>query len=586
MSTHAFLSLHFIFVDKDNYNEKLSQKQLEREKSDYLVGIILHMWAQLVLQLLFPAMFFQPSNVMAACAMNTFLSHVLVVEPLYYAVHRWLHKPEQMKAMHGHHHTSVNPVPATSLVQNFQEHFIYIATFGPAILLPYFIFGANHWVVVGAYLVLFDIVNAYGHTNIRCRHWVFESKLSPLTYLIYTPEFHLGHHALFNCNYGLFMPVWDHLLGTYRKYLKNDPQPRLLPARNQDLVFIGHNGGFGHFWTVPEVCFYNIYDSYKRTWLPIEMELLCVSAISRALRLLVSCYKVSRYLVDGKHIGRVICIFRTPLDYLNPSSYHAINADIVRVIEEQHLSCGTRYFGLGNLNKMKQLNDGGALIAERIRAHPTLKDANIRVWTGDTLTAASVYHQIIAIPHLQELFFIGASGKIATAVIRLLLEKNIRICAYSSYECISHPNIRYTQDITEMADYQYVVVGKSIDPSLLQKALNRRRALSAATSSPLSTQYLLDYTVPFLPLQLGGTAFRHVQIAVLKVSNDEFLRGYYDICMGTSQNHIYPCHAGCILNMISGRETDETGDIALSDIDGIWALALKSGLGNKSLSLQ
>jgi hypothetical protein len=137
-----------------------------------------------------------------------------------------------------------------------------------------------------------------------------------------------------------------------------------------------------------------------------------------------------------------------------------------------------------------------------------------------------------------------------------------------------------------MADYQYVVVGKSIDPSLLQKALNRRRALSAATSSPFSTQYLLDYTVPFLPLQLGGTAFRHVQIAVLKVSNDEFLRGYYDICMGTSQNHIYPCHAGCILNMISGRETDETGDIALSDIDGIWALALKSGLGNKSLSLQ
>lgn len=92
------------------------------------------------------------------------------MEPLYYAVHRWLHVPEHMKMMHGFHHMSVNTVPSTSLVQNFQEHFIYIATFGPAMLLPYFVAGANHWLVTGAYLILFDIVNAYGHTNIVCRY--------------------------------------------------------------------------------------------------------------------------------------------------------------------------------------------------------------------------------------------------------------------------------------------------------------------------------------------------------------------------------------------------------------------------------
>lgn len=33
--------MHYILIDKDNYTEKLSQKQLLREKKDYLVGIIL-----------------------------------------------------------------------------------------------------------------------------------------------------------------------------------------------------------------------------------------------------------------------------------------------------------------------------------------------------------------------------------------------------------------------------------------------------------------------------------------------------------------------------------------------------------------
>lgn len=591
LSTHVFMCLHYIFVDKDNYNNKLSQQQLEREKSDYLVGIVLHMWTQAALQVIFPGMFFQPKQVLLSCLGITLLSHVLIVEPLYYAVHRWLHEPNQMKAMHGRHHTSaVLPMPSTALVRNVMEHFIYFAIFCQAIVVPYFVFGINHWIVVATYLLLFDFLSAYGYTNIKCsNHWVFSSKLSPLTYLITTPDFYRRHRAMLNCNFGLFMPLWDHLFGTYRysntkEVPEQQQQQQLLPAKSQDFVFIGHNGGLGHLWTLPEFCFYNIYDSYKRTWLPIEAELLCVSAVSRAMRLLASNYKVSRYLVDGKHIGRVISVWRTPLDYLSPASYSGINTDIVRVIEEQYLTCGTRYFGLGNLNKMKQLNDGGAAIVELVKAWPTLKDARIRVWTGDTLTAASVYQQILAIPQLQELFYIGASGKIGIAVIRLLLERNIRVCAYSSYECITHPNIRYTQDIIEMARYKYVIIGKPLKKSLLKKAMHERRSLNDLPVA--GPQYLLDYTVPFIPLKFegfGDSFFQHIQIAVLKVSNDEFLRGYYDVCMGTSQNHIYPCHAGCILNMIIGRETDETGEIVIAEMDSMWNVAVKNGLGNKPL---
>lgn len=123
-----------------------------------------------------------------------------------------------------------------------------------------------------------------------------------------------------------------------------------------------------------------------------------------------------------------------------------------------------------------------------------------------------------------------------------------------------------------MADYKYVIVGKPLSTKLYNQAMKTRRMKGDIENE---TQYLLDYTVPFLPLPTlnssvsGSTtnssvsgsklSVKHIQIGVLQVTNDEFLRGYYDICMGTAQNQIYPCHAGCILNMLVNRETDETG---------------------------
>jgi hypothetical protein len=137
ISTRLTLSLHYLFVDKDNYLNKLPQKQLEREGDDYMVGTVLHMYAQIPLQVLFPAMFFSDASVIGISAYRAFWAHVLLVEPLYYFAHRWLHIPEIMKKMHGFHHLSISTLPTTSLVQNFHEHFVYIAVFGPAFLAPF-----------------------------------------------------------------------------------------------------------------------------------------------------------------------------------------------------------------------------------------------------------------------------------------------------------------------------------------------------------------------------------------------------------------------------------------------------------------
>lgn len=577
LSTHLILTLHYLFCDKDNYKNKLTQKQLTREKEDYLVGIVLHMWAQIPLQLLFPGMFFTDDSMIKACAINTFWSHVFVVEPLYYFAHRWLHIPDHMKSMHGFHHLSIHTLPSTSLVQNFQEHFIYIATFGPAFLFPFFLGGCQHWKIISAYLILFDITNAFGHMNIRIRHWAFTHPLSPLRYLFYTPEFHLGHHAYFRANYALFMPFWDILLGTHREYTK--PDPKLKPANQQDFVFIGHNGGLGHLLTCPEFSVYNVYDNYRTTFLPLQVEFIIAHVINLFCRLFMKSYRLSRYLIGGSKIGRIICVLKTPIDYIYPNRYDAVNKEIIQLIKTENKTCGTRYFGLGNLNKMKQLNDGGRVISEMVKADPELKDKNIRVWTGDTMTSASVYNQIVEIPGLKEVFYIGANGKIGTAVCQLILKNrpDIKITIFSSWQSMKHPNITYTTDLTDMLKHRVVVGGKILPGHKYAKAFKQAKETNMANK----TRFVLDYTVPFIPIDVKNfPEIKHIPIGLLQVNSKSFLRGHFDICMSHDQDHIYPCHAGCIMNAYEGKEFDETGDLDLDEVERMWKKALNYGFQN------
>jgi len=582
LSTRVFMSLHYIFVDKDNYMMKIPQRQIQREKGDYVVGTILHMWIQVVLQVIFPNMFFTSNDQIQSCAFNTFAAHVLLVEPLYYAVHVWLHNPKVMKYMHSFHHMSVKTGPSTSLVQDFKEHFIYVATFGPAFFAPFLITGHNHWVVICAYLVLFDIVNAFGHTNIPLSGWLFESKLSPLRYLFYTPEFHLGHHKYYKANYGLFMPIWDFVFNTYREYKIPSPEKLgMLPQDKQDFVFIGHCGGFGHLLTCPEWSIYNVYDGYAQ-FLPFQLEFVLVDIAGLLCRLFMSTYRVSRYCVDRRFIGRIICVLRTPMDYMLPKRHAKVNKDIITLIEQEYKTYGTRRFGLGNMNKNKQLNDGGNEIVRLVRENQYLRDKKIRIWSGDTLTAASVYNQIIDIPNIKEIFYIGGNGKIGQAVVDLLAERNIQVTIFSRYEAVSHPNVSYTSDLHDMGRFKHVVIGKLLHPKLYHDTMR----MIQKNQKEFATRFLLDYTVPFLPLNLGDNV-QHIQIAVLHVgskpdSSEPVLQGHFDVCMGHNQNEIYPCHAGCILNMLEKRETDETGDIDTKEMLRLWKVATSMGLRNRT----
>ena len=578
VAVKVILSLHYMFVDKDNYLNKLPRKQLEREKQEYLTAITLHMWTQIPLQLIFPSLFFSNSdhaNVIR-CVLEVLACHVFIVEPLYYVVHRWLHLPTNMKSMHGFHHLSINTLPTTSSVQNFYEHIIYVMTFGPAFLLPYLIQQRQHYLAIGLYLITFDIVNAWGHTNVRVRHPIFTSKYSPFTYLFYTPEFHLGHHAYFNANYALFMPIWDHLFGSYREYTKRDVP--LLPPKKQDFVFIGHNGGLGHYFTTPEFSFYNVYNDYPRTVLPIKMEFYISHLIALLYRLFARFYYCSRFCVANEYIARIICLARTPYDYMTPKNYSGVNREILQLIRQEYTTKGTRYFGLGNLNKMQQLNNSGIDIVQMIQEDSFLRDKNIRIWTGDTMTVASVYHQIADIPNLKSFYYIGAGGKVGRAVCDLLVQTkpHMKIRIFSKNEVFDHPNITYSKDLSEMTEYKVVLVGKILSGEWYKKALK--------TKNEILTRYVLDYTVPALPivaLQKRPENIQHVRVGLLKtVPNNPFLKGHYDLCMSHDENHIVPCHFGCLLNTIDHRETNEVGDIDLDTVEKMWEMTLARGFRN------
>lgn len=209
------------------------------------------------------------------------------------------------------------------------------------------------------------------------------------------------------------------------------------------------------------------------------------------------------------------------------------------------------------------------------------------------MTAASVYHQLLDLPdfdRLESIFFIGANGKIGNAVCKHLLttKPNLKIKIYSLSHTLDHPNVTYTSDLADLLNHKLVVIGKQLAPRKFVKALAPARGASSKKSelTPYNCRLILDYTVPFTPIDLTGFKnIEHHQIAVLETSpnTSNFLKGHFDVGFGLEQHQIYPCHAGCIINTVHGRETDEVGEICVKDMMMMWKRGVELGLRNKHI---
>lgn len=140
------------------------------------------------------------------------MSHMFIVEPVYYWYHRALHTKRLYRKHHFCHHASVVAMPATAFSFTVFERASYTVLFS----IPVFFASACGFLSYAGiliYLVAFDLANAVGHFNYE----IFPKSYagSVLRWFFYSPVFHALHHSRFNSNYSLFMPIYDRIFKTY-----------------------------------------------------------------------------------------------------------------------------------------------------------------------------------------------------------------------------------------------------------------------------------------------------------------------------------------------------------------------------------
>ncbi len=139
------------------------------------------------------------------------LSHALVVEPLYYGIHRLYHTPLGMKWLHKDHHYSTTTQPQTAISFYWVERLLYTAIFTPPFLIASLLGVLSLELCIG-YILFIDILNIWGHFNVELtpKWW----RHSVLKYIIYSPSYHTVHHRHPGKNLSLFMPIWDTVFKT------------------------------------------------------------------------------------------------------------------------------------------------------------------------------------------------------------------------------------------------------------------------------------------------------------------------------------------------------------------------------------
>jgi sterol desaturase/sphingolipid hydroxylase (fatty acid hydroxylase superfamily) len=154
---------------------------------------------------------FQETTFLAVIVLFAFF--MFIIEPLYYLYHRLLHTKFLYKHHHIHHHQAIVPNPLSAFYFTLTERLSYTALFAlPLVALSYL--GLLSVTIMIVYAILFDSVNALGHTNVKLFPERYKKSVWHLFF--YSPDFHADHHKYFRTNYSLFMPLWDKLFGTSR----------------------------------------------------------------------------------------------------------------------------------------------------------------------------------------------------------------------------------------------------------------------------------------------------------------------------------------------------------------------------------
>jgi sterol desaturase/sphingolipid hydroxylase (fatty acid hydroxylase superfamily)/predicted amino acid dehydrogenase len=550
-----------------------ANRQLEREL-DWDTPLLLSPLAVIVASLFAPgftpeamAVTFQGAGVLAALG-----AHYLVVEPIYYAFHLWLHRAGPYAASHSHHHSSRLTEAITGTSHPLPETLAYLLVFAPSLLVPAAM-GLFSWSLSPCYFVFFDVMNSMGHCNVELvPRW---AQLPPLHLLVYTGSYHALHHLRYRCNYCLFCPLYDWLGGTLCAENASLHHRSLQGVQNREparVVFLGHGGGplsllrtpwFSPYWAsigVPHLCWWTL-----PLWLPA----------AALIRFIDRCLPLPALVVQRYRVGATSCATWTlPLlatSYFDARRRQEVARRILQAVRQAE-SSGAAVVGLGALNKAEWINRGGADMLPAL-----LAGCRARVVHGNTLTAGAVWYAFTrcappaGVGPLQDataVVLLGATSKVGRALALLLVRHGYRVLFSTKSDERAHDlmksgaagpgELRHIASLSEGLSSSVWILGAAISASTLRKC------------APPNA-ILLDYAVPHFP-EAARKGYRYVNGAALRSLKPCSLSYCHDV-PGT----LPACLAAAVIHERRARPGHELGEVDVDAVEDAWRAAQEEG---------
>ncbi|CAO2191619.1 unnamed protein product [Urochloa humidicola] len=521
--------------------------------------LILQLWLAVMALYAFPSLRSLPLWDARGAAVALLL-HVVATEPLFYLLHRALHRGWLFSDYHSLHHSGRILRPSTSGFATPLE-IVAISVFMAAPVAAACAAGLGSAGLLFGYTLAFDFLRAMAHCNVEVfPGWLFET-VPAARYIIGTPTYHTVHHTDKDCNFCLFMPLFDLLGGTL-----NDNSWELQKRNSAGSDEVPGFVFLAHLVDVTQSMHSNML-SRSRASLPCRATLVGVLMwpIAFVSMLLMWAWSKTFAVYFYRLRGVLFDTWLVPrhgFHYFLPFAKDGINKQIEAAILKAD-KMGVKMISLAALNKNEALNGGGTLFVAK---HPGLR---VRVVHGNTLTAAVILR---GIPEgTAEVFLTVATSKLGRAIALYLCRKRVRVMMLTA----SEERFQKIQDEAPPEAQQYLVRVTKYQSAqhcktwIVGKWLSPREQLWA----PAGTHFHQFVVPPILRFRRDCT---YGALAAMRLPGD--VRGL-GVCEYTlPRGVVHACHAGGVVHFLEGYEGHEVGAIDVDRIDLVWEAALRHGL--------
>ncbi|GLJ22128.1 hypothetical protein SUGI_0415300 [Cryptomeria japonica] len=496
--------------------------------------------------------------------LTVLLLHMGPTELLYYFSHRAFHKGYLFQNYHYLHHESTRPEPSTSGTSSFLEQLVMVTLMS----IPIGAAAAMGEACIGMFYVYFlgfDFLKFMQHSNVEVVPlWLF-NMFPFLKYLISTPSYHSIHHTKLDCNYCLFMPLYDYLGGTaniketsvLHSKLRTQGQEWRIP----NTVFLCHAVHYIHTLHLPYFgrTFAARPCTYAAWYLWIYLPLIWIGFTITSP--LVPAHTISKYHINEKFNVETWGLPRLGFQFFLPFGQKQIN----KLIEDAILEAdrlGVKVFALGALTKNEVLNGGGELF---VRRNPNL---SIRVAHGNTLTASVLLHELPE--NVEEVFLSGSTSKIGKAIALYLCRKRVRVLMLTA----SLERFKLVKNEAPAEYRNYLIHSSTYEAGSRCKTwiVGKWAGYRDQKCAPKGTQFY-QFTLPKIVEFRSDCTYRDSVSLVLP----QEVKGL-NCCEYTMPRRVvHACHAGGVVHALEGYKNHEVGAINVDHIDLVWNAAIKYG---------